>query len=147
MFDPTIIILIPAIIFAVYAQSKVSRAYRKYSRIANRRGMTGYQAARMILDSNGLGHVLSLIHIFLLLVLGALSRRLGIAEKVEKKVRDILSGIIVLVIAMIPFLPAAPWISSAAAATLGMSFPKALAIICLGSVISAGIAVGIQMYG
>ena len=84
---------------------------------------------------------------FLLLVLGALSRRLGIAEKVEKKVRDILSGIIVLVIAMIPFLPAAPWISSAAAATLGMSFPKALAIICLGSVISAGIAVGIQMYG
>lgn len=84
---------------------------------------------------------------FLLLVLGALSRRLGIAEKVEKKVRGILSGIIVLVIAMIPFLPAAPWISSAAAATLGMSFPKALAIICLGSVISAGIAVGIQMYG
>ena len=84
---------------------------------------------------------------FLLLVLGALSRRLGIAEKVEKKVRDILSGIIVLVIAMIPFLPAAPWISSAAAATLGMSFPKALAIICLGSMISAGIAVGIQMYG
>ena len=84
---------------------------------------------------------------FLLLVLGALSRRLGIAEKVEKKVRDILSGIIVLVIAMIPFLPAAPWISSAAGATLGMSFPKALAIICLGSVISAGIAVGIQMYG
>ena len=84
---------------------------------------------------------------FLLLVLGALSRRLGIAEKVEKKVRDILSGIIVLVIAMIPFLPAAPWISSAAASTLGMSFPKALAIICLGSVISAGIAVGIQMYG
>ena len=45
---------------------------------------------------------------FLLLVLGALSRRLGIAEKVEKKVRDILSGIIVLVIAMIPFLPASP---------------------------------------
>ena len=84
---------------------------------------------------------------FLLLVLGALSRRLGIAEKVEKKVRDILSGIIVLVIAMIPFLPAAPWISSAAAATLGMSFPKAQAIIWLGSVISAGIAVGIQMYG
>ena len=84
---------------------------------------------------------------FLLFGLGALSRRLGIAEKVEKKVRGILSGIIVLVIAMIPFLPAAPWISSAAAATLGMSFPKALAIICLGSVISAGIAVGIQMYG
>ena len=44
---------------------------------------------------------------FLLLVLGALSRRLGIAEKVETQVRDILSRIW-QVIAMIPFLPAAP---------------------------------------
>ena len=57
MFDPTIIILIPAMIFAFYAQSKVSGAYRKYSGIANRKGITGRQAARMILDSNGLQHV------------------------------------------------------------------------------------------
>ncbi|MFR6258445.1 MAG: zinc metallopeptidase, partial [Anaerovoracaceae bacterium] len=52
MFDPTIVILIPAILFALYAQSKVSMAYNKYLRINNRRGITGRQAARMILDYN-----------------------------------------------------------------------------------------------
>ncbi|MFQ7473471.1 MAG: zinc metallopeptidase [Anaerovoracaceae bacterium] len=57
MFDPTIVILIPAILFALYAQSKVSMAYNKYLRINNRRGITGRQAARMILDYNGLHHV------------------------------------------------------------------------------------------
>lgn len=57
VFDPTIIILIPAIFFALYAQSKVKRAYRKYSMIGNRRGITGRQAARKILDANGLHHV------------------------------------------------------------------------------------------
>ena len=57
MFDPTVIILIPAMLFALYAQSKVKSAYRKYSRIANRHGITGRQAARMILDSNGMSHV------------------------------------------------------------------------------------------
>lgn len=54
MFDPTIIILIPAIIFTMYAQSKVNSAYNKYATVRNRRGMTGAQAARRILDSNGL---------------------------------------------------------------------------------------------
>ena len=56
-FDPTIIILIPAIIFTVYAQAKVKRAYATYSRIPVRSGITGQQAARMILDRNGMGHV------------------------------------------------------------------------------------------
>jgi Zn-dependent membrane protease YugP len=57
MFDPTIIILIPAIIFTFYAQSKVNSAYNKYATVRNRRGMTGAQAARRILDSNGLQDV------------------------------------------------------------------------------------------
>lgn len=57
MFDPTVILLIPAIIFTLFAQSKVKSAYRKYLGVANRRGITGRQAARRILDSNGLGHV------------------------------------------------------------------------------------------
>lgn len=56
-FDPTIIVLIPAIIFAMYAQGKVKRAYSKYLRVPGRRGITGYQAARMILDNNGMRHV------------------------------------------------------------------------------------------
>ncbi|HWQ80055.1 MAG TPA: zinc metallopeptidase [Anaerovoracaceae bacterium] len=54
IFDPTIIILIPAIIFTFYAQSRVNSAYRRYAGVRNRRGITGAQAARRILDSNGL---------------------------------------------------------------------------------------------
>ena len=57
MFDPTIIILIPAIIFTFYAQSKVNSAYNKYATVRNRTGITGAQAARKILDSNGLQDV------------------------------------------------------------------------------------------
>ena len=57
MFDPTIVILIPAMIFALYAQGKVKRAYNRYVQINNRHRITGYQAARMILDANGLRHV------------------------------------------------------------------------------------------
>lgn len=56
-FDPTIIILIPAIIFTLIAQSKVKSAYSKYLRVPSRRGISGYQAARMILDNNGMRHV------------------------------------------------------------------------------------------
>lgn len=54
MFDPTIIILLPAIIFTFYAQSRVNSAYNKYATVRNRRGITGAQAARRILDNNGL---------------------------------------------------------------------------------------------
>lgn len=56
-FDPTFIILIPAIIFTLIAQSKVKSAYGKYRNVPTRRGITGYQAARMILDNNGMRHV------------------------------------------------------------------------------------------
>lgn len=57
IFDPTIIILIPAIIFTFYAQSKVNSAYNRYAAVRNRKGITGAQAARRILDSNGLQDV------------------------------------------------------------------------------------------
>ena len=56
-FDPTFIILIPAIIFTVYAQRKVQSTYAAYSRVATRKGITGGQTARMILNNNGMGHV------------------------------------------------------------------------------------------
>ena len=56
-FDPTIIFLIPAILFTIYAQGKVKSAYSTYSRIPVRSGITGEQTARMILDNNGMGHV------------------------------------------------------------------------------------------
>lgn len=55
--DLSFLILIPAIIFVLYAQAKVNGAYRKYAEVRNRKGITGQQAARMILDRNGLRHV------------------------------------------------------------------------------------------
>lgn len=57
MFDPTIILLIPAILFTLYAQGKVNRAYRKFSQVQNRTHITGAQAARRVLDANGLQNV------------------------------------------------------------------------------------------
>ena len=57
MNDPTIILLIPAILFTVYAQGKVKNAYARYSQVPCRRGVTGFQTARMILDQNGMQHV------------------------------------------------------------------------------------------
>jgi Zn-dependent membrane protease YugP len=56
-FHWTIIILIPAMLFALYAQNKVSSQYRRYATVRNRRGLTGAQAARKILDSNGLNDI------------------------------------------------------------------------------------------
>ena len=56
-FDYTYIVLIPAIILALYAQIKLSLTYNKYSKIGNSRGLTGADVARMILDANGLWDV------------------------------------------------------------------------------------------
>ena len=53
-FDPTVLLLIPAVILAAVAQVRVSSTFKKYSDIRNMRGITGAQAARMILDRNGL---------------------------------------------------------------------------------------------
>ena len=50
-------LLIPAILFTFYAQAKVSSNFRRYSRIRNDRNLTGAQAARMVLDANGLRDV------------------------------------------------------------------------------------------
>lgn len=56
-FDPTMILLIPSIVFAMYAQARVSSTFAKYLRVGGKRGFTGYQVARHILDSNGMGDV------------------------------------------------------------------------------------------
>lgn len=53
-WDPTYILMIPAILFAMYAQFKVNSTYSKYSKVKNARGLTGEQVARQILDNNGL---------------------------------------------------------------------------------------------
>ena len=56
-FDYSFIVLIPALIFALYAQFKVNSTYSKYSRVRSSRGITGAEVARQILDSNGLYNV------------------------------------------------------------------------------------------
>lgn len=56
-FDPTFIILIPAMIFAVYAQSKIKTTFNKYLRVRGSYGYRGYEIARKILDANGLNDI------------------------------------------------------------------------------------------
>jgi len=56
-WDPTFIIIIPALILAFYAQSKVRSTYARYSQVRNHSGMTGAQVARRLLDASGLGDV------------------------------------------------------------------------------------------
>jgi len=47
----------PALIFSLYAQFKVKSAFKKYSKVAPRSGLTGAQASRHLLDTNGLQDV------------------------------------------------------------------------------------------
>ena len=56
-FDWTIILLIPAMILAMAASARVKSTFRKYSAVGNQRNLTGAQAARTLLDRNGLTHI------------------------------------------------------------------------------------------
>ncbi len=47
--------LIPAVILTFYAQSKVKSAYSRYSGIANSKGASGMDVARLILTNQGMG--------------------------------------------------------------------------------------------
>lgn len=53
-FDPTIILLIPAMLLALWAQAKVHSTYRRFSQVSNRRGITGAQVAAAILRDEGI---------------------------------------------------------------------------------------------
>ncbi|MDI3543401.1 MAG: uncharacterized protein PWP57_1006 [Candidatus Atribacteria bacterium] len=53
-FDYTFILLIPALILAFYAQSKVSSTYSKLSKKRASAGMSGREVAEMLVDSLGL---------------------------------------------------------------------------------------------
>ena len=52
-----IILVVPALIFAGWAQTKVNSTFKQYSRERTYSGMTGYEAARRILSANGLYNV------------------------------------------------------------------------------------------
>lgn len=58
MFDYTYIILVlPAIILAMIASAGVKSTFNKYSKRRNSRGISGAEAARRVLDANGLQNV------------------------------------------------------------------------------------------
>lgn len=56
-FDPTMIVIIPALLIAFYAQYKVKNTFKKYNEIQLNSNLTGAEAARKILLSNDLDNV------------------------------------------------------------------------------------------
>jgi Zn-dependent membrane protease YugP len=56
-FDPTYMILIPALIFAMWAQWKVQHTYQKFSRVRAANGRTGREMALAIMARNGVSDV------------------------------------------------------------------------------------------
>ena len=53
-FDKTMLLLVPAMIIAFWAQTKVSSTYKRYKNVRIANGYTGENIARMILDAQGL---------------------------------------------------------------------------------------------
>ncbi len=52
-----LLLAIPGLILGIWAQLRVRSAFNKYSRVPNSRGLSGAQAARMMLDYHGLPDV------------------------------------------------------------------------------------------
>lgn len=52
-----IVLVLPAVLFAMWASAKVNRTFEKYKNSYNSRQITGAQAARWVLDRNGLTNV------------------------------------------------------------------------------------------
>jgi hypothetical protein len=58
IWDPRYLIFaLPALLLAFYAQWRVRSAYSEYSRKPNNRGISGTEAARILLRSAGLDHI------------------------------------------------------------------------------------------
>ena len=55
--DCTVLVLIPAMIFAFWAQINVQTTFSRFRQVRNRRGLTAADVARRILDANGLNYV------------------------------------------------------------------------------------------
>lgn len=52
-----IVLVLPCVIFAFWAQNKVNSTFNRYSKVQNRRGLTGAQAAEAVLRANGVTNV------------------------------------------------------------------------------------------
>jgi len=57
LFDPTMVLLIPALILAFWAQGKVRRSYHKFSQVRSASGLSGATVARKLLNLNGMNDV------------------------------------------------------------------------------------------
>ncbi len=55
--DWTLILLIPAVLLTLYAQTKIKTTYSQYAKVPSRLGVTGQEVARRMLDMNGLENV------------------------------------------------------------------------------------------
>ncbi|MGB4431886.1 MAG: zinc metallopeptidase [Limnochordia bacterium] len=56
-YDPTLILVLPALLLAMYAQFKVKSTFSRYLQERSQAGLTGAQVAREILNANGLHNV------------------------------------------------------------------------------------------
>ena len=52
-----IVLVLPTILFALWANARVNSTFRKYSKVRNSRGLTGAQAAMAVLRANGVTDV------------------------------------------------------------------------------------------
>ena len=53
-FDPTYLLVIIGAVLSIWASSRVNSTYNKYSRVRSMTGMTGAEAARMILTDSAM---------------------------------------------------------------------------------------------
>lgn len=56
-WDPTLILLVPAIILSLYAQAKVQSTFQHYLRVPASSGLTGAAVARQLLERSGIRDV------------------------------------------------------------------------------------------
>ena len=54
VFDPTYLLVLAGAVLSMMASAKVKSTYARYARVGSRTGMTGADAARRILDSQGI---------------------------------------------------------------------------------------------
>ncbi|MFT9493639.1 zinc metallopeptidase [Anaerosolibacter sp.] len=85
-FDPTFILLIPAIILAMIAQGRVKSAYSKYSRYGSKYGITGAELASRLLRDQRIGDVR------IEMVSGHMTDHYDPRQKVLRLSRDIYHG-------------------------------------------------------
>jgi len=85
-FDPTMLIIIPGLLLAMYAQLKVKTTFERYSNIRSGSGVTGARAAREILDEMGAENV------DIEMVEGTLTDHYDPKQKVLRLSRPVYSG-------------------------------------------------------